>query len=98
MVFISCLSLFFQECPSGVVNEETFKEIYSQFFPQGGEYLADVISTTVNKELCLSVPKSDKRACCSDEQDCCLKLLSELMGISLMAGHILKYIFLNEMQ
>ncbi|ERE90497.1 calsenilin-like isoform 2, partial [Cricetulus griseus] len=24
-----------QECPSGVVNEETFKEIYSQFFPQG---------------------------------------------------------------
>ncbi|XP_074004434.1 Kv channel-interacting protein 4 isoform X6 [Numenius arquata] len=26
---------FFQECPSGVVNEETFKEIYSQFFPQG---------------------------------------------------------------
>ena len=33
---------FFQECPSGVVNEETFKEIYSQFFPQGGEYLADV--------------------------------------------------------
>ncbi|KAL4679422.1 hypothetical protein H8959_009072 [Pygathrix nigripes] len=23
------------ECPSGVVNEETFKEIYSQFFPQG---------------------------------------------------------------
>ncbi|KAI4543034.1 hypothetical protein MG293_007160 [Ovis ammon polii] len=24
-----------QECPSGVVNEDTFKEIYSQFFPQG---------------------------------------------------------------
>uniref|UniRef100_A0A8P0P998 Kv channel-interacting protein 4 n=2 Tax=Canis lupus familiaris TaxID=9615 RepID=A0A8P0P998_CANLF len=24
-----------EECPSGVVNEETFKEIYSQFFPQG---------------------------------------------------------------
>ncbi|XP_043559854.1 Kv channel-interacting protein 1-like isoform X2 [Chiloscyllium plagiosum] len=24
-----------QECPSGVVNEETFKQIYSQFFPQG---------------------------------------------------------------
>nr|XP_030720178.1 Kv channel-interacting protein 4 [Globicephala melas] len=23
------------ECPSGVVNEDTFKEIYSQFFPQG---------------------------------------------------------------
>lgn len=24
---------FKQECPSGVVNEETFKHIYSQFFP-----------------------------------------------------------------
>ncbi|KAI5100663.1 Kv channel-interacting protein 1 [Silurus meridionalis] len=27
-----------EECPSGAVNEETFKQIYSQFFPQG-EYL-----------------------------------------------------------
>ncbi|KAF1471176.1 Kv channel-interacting protein 4, partial [Eudyptula minor novaehollandiae] len=44
---------FKNECPSGVVNEETFKEIYSQFFPQGGEYLPDVISTTVYRELCL---------------------------------------------
>nr|XP_048704683.1 Kv channel-interacting protein 4 isoform X9 [Caretta caretta] len=26
---------FKNECPSGIVNEETFKEIYSQFFPQG---------------------------------------------------------------
>lgn len=51
MVLISFI--FFQECPSGVVNEETFKEIYSQFFPQGGKYLADVISSTVNRELCL---------------------------------------------
>lgn len=37
-LFILLLYHFFQECPSGVVNEETFKEIYSQFFPQGGEY------------------------------------------------------------
>lgn len=29
-----------QECPSGVVNEENFKNIYSQFFPQGGELSA----------------------------------------------------------
>lgn len=29
--------LSFQECPSGVVNEDTFKQIYSQFFPHGGE-------------------------------------------------------------
>ncbi|XP_068995814.1 A-type potassium channel modulatory protein KCNIP2-like [Embiotoca jacksoni] len=26
---------FKNECPSGAVNEETFKSIYSQFFPQG---------------------------------------------------------------
>lgn len=26
-----------QECPSGLVTEESFKQIYSQFFPQGGE-------------------------------------------------------------
>lgn len=29
---------FKAECPSGVVKEETFKIIYSQFFPQGGLY------------------------------------------------------------
>ncbi|XP_067168512.1 calsenilin isoform X5 [Apteryx mantelli] len=28
---------FKTECPSGLVDEETFKLIYSQFFPQGGE-------------------------------------------------------------
>ena len=28
---------FKAECPTGVVREETFKCIYSQFFPQGGE-------------------------------------------------------------
>ncbi|XP_054245387.1 Kv channel-interacting protein 1 isoform X1 [Indicator indicator] len=27
---------FKNECPSGVVNEETFKQIYAQFFPHGG--------------------------------------------------------------
>ncbi|XP_064419043.1 Kv channel-interacting protein 2 isoform X2 [Latimeria chalumnae] len=26
---------FKNECPCGIVNEETFKQIYSQFFPQG---------------------------------------------------------------
>lgn len=37
--FVSLLSLVVpvQECPSGIVNEENFKQIYSQFFPQGGE-------------------------------------------------------------
>lgn len=31
---------FKAECPTGVVREDTFKLIYAQFFPQGGEYLA----------------------------------------------------------
>ena len=25
-----------QACPTGIVNEDTFKEIYGRFFPQGG--------------------------------------------------------------
>ncbi|GAV05559.1 hypothetical protein RvY_15665-4 [Ramazzottius varieornatus] len=29
---------FKQECPSGVVDEETFKELYGQFYPLGGEW------------------------------------------------------------
>ena len=28
---------FKQHCPSGMVSEETFKEIFANFFPQGGE-------------------------------------------------------------
>jgi len=28
--------LLLQECPSGIVDEDTFKHIYAQFFPQGG--------------------------------------------------------------
>lgn len=32
---------FKAECPTGVVKEDTFKVIYSQFFPQGGQYLID---------------------------------------------------------
>lgn len=37
--FLSLLRLVIptQECPSGIVNEENFKQIYSQFFPQGGK-------------------------------------------------------------
>ena len=28
----------FQECPTGIVNEDAFKDIYAKFFPQGGKY------------------------------------------------------------
>lgn len=27
-----------QECPTGLVDEDNFKAIFSQFFPQGGEF------------------------------------------------------------
>lgn len=36
-LFIFSFLVFQQECPSGVVNEETFKQIYAQFFPHGGK-------------------------------------------------------------
>jgi hypothetical protein len=26
-----------QECPTGMVDEDSFKNIFSQFFPQGGK-------------------------------------------------------------
>ncbi|XP_055014169.1 Kv channel-interacting protein 2-like isoform X2 [Boleophthalmus pectinirostris] len=44
---------FKNECPSGVVNEETFKSIYSQFFPQGdsstyAHFLFDAFDTQNN--------------------------------------------------
>ncbi|XP_059551345.1 Kv channel-interacting protein 1 isoform X1 [Myotis daubentonii] len=42
---------FKNECPSGVVNEETFKQIYAQFFPHGdastyAHYLFHAFDTT----------------------------------------------------
>uniref|UniRef100_UPI003AAD2D4A A-type potassium channel modulatory protein KCNIP2-like isoform X7 n=1 Tax=Centroberyx gerrardi TaxID=166262 RepID=UPI003AAD2D4A len=46
-----------QECPSGVVNEETFKHIYSQFFPQGdssmyAHFLFEAFDTHNNGSVC----------------------------------------------
>lgn len=29
---------FFQECPEGVVHEDSFKDIYAKFFPHGSEF------------------------------------------------------------
>lgn len=45
-----CCFLLPQECPSGAVDEETFKNIYSQFFPQGGS--ADPSPSTRVFNLC----------------------------------------------
>lgn len=27
-----------QECPTGMVDEDSFKHIFAQFFPQGGKF------------------------------------------------------------
>lgn len=29
---------FKSECPTGIIKEDAFKNIYSQFFPQGGKF------------------------------------------------------------
>jgi len=40
--------MLIQECPSGVVNEDTFKYIYAQFFPQGGTFSLDLLRAVGN--------------------------------------------------
>nr|XP_046267625.1 Kv channel-interacting protein 1b isoform X2 [Scatophagus argus] len=47
---------FKNECPSGVVNEETFKHIYAQFFPHGdasmyAHYLFNAFDTANNGSI-----------------------------------------------
>uniref|UniRef100_A0AAY3ZYV3 EF-hand domain-containing protein n=1 Tax=Denticeps clupeoides TaxID=299321 RepID=A0AAY3ZYV3_9TELE len=47
---------FKNECPSGVVNEETFKHIYAQFFPHGdastyAHYLFNAFDSTNNGSI-----------------------------------------------
>ncbi|NWH77488.1 CSEN protein, partial [Piaya cayana] len=48
---------FKNECPSGLVDEETFKLIYSQFFPQGdasayAQFLFDAFDADGNGAIC----------------------------------------------
>ncbi len=37
----------FQECPGGIVQEDTFKEIYAKFFPHGSRRHKSIRETTV---------------------------------------------------
>ncbi|XP_061608144.1 Kv channel-interacting protein 1b isoform X5 [Phyllopteryx taeniolatus] len=51
-----CRASRLQECPSGVVNEETFKHIYAQFFPHGdasmyAHYLFNAFDTANNGSI-----------------------------------------------
>ncbi|XP_075399320.1 A-type potassium channel modulatory protein KCNIP1 isoform X2 [Tenrec ecaudatus] len=45
---------FKNECPSGVVNEETFKQIYAQFFPHGGEFCLSLVGRPCLESLHVS--------------------------------------------
>ena len=44
------MKFFEKECPSGIVNEQAFKEVYAQFFPQGdcADY-AHYVFTTIDQ-------------------------------------------------
>jgi Ca2+-binding EF-hand superfamily protein len=41
---------FKQECPTGIVNEETFKDIYAQFFPQDSSAYAHYVFNTFDQD------------------------------------------------
>ena len=59
ILFFFCyfiLFYFFQECPNGVVDEQSFKEIFVQFFPQGGTFL--LLGAKFELELVLSPQRS----------------------------------------
>jgi hypothetical protein len=50
---LSAFDPFVQDCPSGVVREDTFKSIYQQFFPRGSDvssYAHFVFSTFDNEQ------------------------------------------------
>lgn len=59
MLFISCLSLFFSGMPQWCCQWRNLQRDLLSVLSTGR--WVHVISTTVNKELCLLVPKSDKR-------------------------------------
>jgi len=60
---------FKQECPTGIVNEDTFKHVYGQFFPQGdATNYAHFVFKTLDK---------DNQGCITFEEF--LRALSELI-------------------
>lgn len=60
---------FKQECPTGMVNEETFKHVYGQFFPQGD-------SSNYAHYVFRTLDKNDNKCITFEEF---LKCLSELI-------------------
>ncbi|XP_066488129.1 Kv channel-interacting protein 4 isoform X2 [Tiliqua scincoides] len=64
---------FKNECPSGIVNEETFKEIYSQFFPQG--------DSTTYAHFLFNAFDTDHNGCVSFEEMLdIMKAIYDMMG------------------
>ncbi|XP_023802425.1 calsenilin-like, partial [Cyanistes caeruleus] len=61
---------FKNECPSGLVDEETFTLIYSRFFPQGdassyAHFLFDAFDADRNGALCFQVGIPGGNGCAS---------------------------------
>jgi len=48
---MSLVRQLLQECPTGVVKEDTFKDIYAHFFPQGGQLTLLTVFCT-DKNMC----------------------------------------------
>uniref|UniRef100_A0A672MZK8 Potassium voltage-gated channel interacting protein 2 n=1 Tax=Sinocyclocheilus grahami TaxID=75366 RepID=A0A672MZK8_SINGR len=61
---------FKNECPTGLVNEETFKLIYSHFFPHGGELCWAFSLYDLNKDGCIT----------KEEMNDIMKSIYDLMG------------------
>nr|XP_054365053.1 Kv channel-interacting protein 4 [Mirounga angustirostris] len=74
---------FKNECPSGVVNEETFKEIYSQFFPQGAEYKKQYYCVSHTVTLKRTAP-SDNDGLVQDMPQSSLACTDFIKGLSIL--------------
>lgn len=60
----NCIRCLLQECPEGVVHEDSFKDIYAKFFPHGSEY--PFPSPTTNSNV-VNLSADEGRLCPSSD-------------------------------
>ena len=68
-----------QECPTGLVDEDSFKHIFSQFFPQGGKYLLLQYPVTCRNNVW--------RTACSKERRVALQMILALLSVRPLHCH-----------
>jgi len=68
-----------QECPTGLVDEESFKNIFSQFFPQGGKYLLLQCPVTCRNNIC--------HAECIKERHVAMQMILVLLSVRPLHCH-----------